>query len=193
MNILIKIYYTYIAHEKSRWKYFVTYIFKDSKSLEHLHKLEEKHEFSPEQYSNLLQISLTKNLYNLTYYLLEYKLSNYYFPVTIREPRYTKSYIIDNLATGNLFHQDHSAWLALMASHHPYHLLKLDIKYSSEKYRGITLALLSHPIFKPYFLEKSRQELILSKCHEGAYHMFKALFLDVALKASSNKGYLVKI
>lgn len=193
----LKLYYLkYFTCEETRWKLFLNEIFSSfTTSVDTLKEWEKIIDFNVEKYSRLLEISLPKNNHCLSIYLLKEK--ELAFPVeqlNKEKKIFTKTYILDQIMSNNLLEKDPIAWLGLLSCHHPFHLLKtehsynvysLEKRYNPEEYKEVCQLFFNYPRFKPFYLIKERQDMILSLCHSGAKEMISHIFLDMALEKKS--------
>lgn len=196
MITIRKIYYKYLSSSKGAWNFFLKDLrFNSATRLVVIKEWEKvsRLEFTPERHTALLQLSFIKNWHDLSEYLLDNKTFIYPFTKIPTKEKFSKINFLDGFMTDNLLHEDHAAWLALMACHHPLHLLKLDKNYNFEDYYWITRKFFLHNSFKPIYTNKIRRELILSRCPTNANKMLVNIFLEMDLSLSKKSHKSVKI
>ena len=180
-----------MSGQKKSWDYFVKTVFSSEVNCLKILEDWEKHSlltFTPQSYSHLLQLSLCKNYHELSIHLLNKKEIIYPFIIfNTQENKITKSKLVDNLMTNNLYEKDHAAWIGLMSFHHPFHLLGFNWDYHEQKYFPVASAFFNHPTFKPLFMNKQRQNIILEHCHAKSKEMIRSIFLDLDLPTKTYK------
>lgn len=193
MKTLKLFYFKYLSGQNSSWNYFIRDIFSSQANCMKTLENWENHsflKFTPKSYSHLLQLSLFKNYHKLSIHLLKNKEIVYPFNcISLKEKVITKTMLLDNLMTNNLYEKDHAAWLGLMSFHHPFHLMGFNWDYNCEQYLPVVYELFNHPALKHLFLDKERQKIILELCHTKAKEMIYYVFLDLSL---DNKSYAIE-
>lgn len=193
---IFKYYLKYFSKSERAWNFFLKELSRDyGTSLTTLQEWEKvsKLEFSNERYTELLQISFLKNWHNLSEYLLDNKTFTYPFTKSPDPEKFSKTHFLDGFMTDNLLQKDHAAWLALMACHHPLHLLKLEKNYDFEEYYYIARKFFLHASFKSLYTNKERRELIISRCPTNATKMLVNIFLEMDLSLSKKSHKVIKI
>lgn len=197
MIIKIKnLYYRYISNSDNAWKYLLKQISNQPEtSIDIINKWKSSSKiiFTPEKYTEILQLSFIKNWHNLSEYLLDNVELTYPFTKIPEKNAVSKIHVLDGIMTDNLLLEDHAAWLALMACHHPFHLLKLKKNYDFEDYHFIARKFFFHTSFKSIYTNKTRRELILSRCHTNATQMLRKIFLEMDLGSPKKSSKTIKI
>lgn len=196
MITIRKIYYKYFSSSKEAWIFFLKNLkFNSATSVSVLKEWEQvsRLNFTPERHTELLQLSFIKNWHDLSEYLLDNKTFIYPFTKIPAKEKFSKINLLDRFMTDNLLHEDHAAWLALMACHHPLHLIRLDKNYNFEDYYCIARKFFLHNSFKLLYTDKDRRELILSRCPTNASKMLVNIFLEMDLSLSKKTHKVVKI